>query len=81
MFNHYISSLGTSLVTDMKGMFCESTTFNQDISSWDKLSVTNMYEMFEGATAFKQNISSWDTSLIRNRDYRHGYVQCLLRPS
>jgi surface protein len=54
-----VSTLVTSLVTDMSELFNDNTTFNQDISSWDTSNVTNMESMFAGATSFNQDISSW----------------------
>ena len=67
-FNRYsrdfsgIESWNVSNVTDMSGMFRESS-FNQDISSWDVSNVKNMSSMFY-ESSFNQDISSWDVSNV-----------------
>ena len=58
----------TSLVTDMKELFKDQSSFNTNISSWDVSSVTTMEGMFEGATSFNKDISKWDTNKVTNMD-------------
>ena len=64
-----VTKVVTSLVTDMTGLFNNTTTFNQDISTWDVSNVTNMYEMFSGATTFNQPIGNWDVSKVTDMFY------------
>jgi surface protein len=59
----------TSSVTNMAGMFLDSTAFIQDISGWDTSRVTNMEFMFLAARSFNQDISRWDTSSVTNMSY------------
>ena len=59
-----IESWNVSNVTDMSGMFSESS-FNQDISSWDVSNVTDMSYMFDNSS-FNWDISSWDVSNVKN---------------
>ena len=59
-----VTSVCTSLITDMTGLFLSQPTFNQDISSWDVSSVTSMLAMFSEATSFNQPIDSWDVSSV-----------------
>ena len=58
------TSDGIEAVTDMRGVFYDTSAFNQDISGWDTSSVTLMSWMFGEATGFNQDIGSWDTSSI-----------------
>jgi surface protein len=62
-----VSTLVTSLVTDMSDLFNNNSTFNQDISSWDVSNVTNMGYMF-GSSSFNQDIGSWDVSSVTNME-------------
>ena len=57
-----IESWNVSNVTDMSGMFSESS-FNQDISSWYVSNVRDMRSMF-AYSPFNQDISSWDVSNV-----------------
>ena len=62
-----VSTLVTSLVTDMSDLFNNNSTFNQDISSWDVSNVTNMGYMFS-SSSFNQDIGSWDVSSVTNME-------------
>ena len=59
-----LSTVCTSLITDMSQLFYEDTSFNQDIGSWDVSSVTNMAAMFYDATSFNQDIGDWDVGNV-----------------
>lgn len=63
-----LSKAVTTLVTDMKELFKNNSTFNGNISSWDVSNVTTMESMFEGASSFNQDISKWDTNKVTNMD-------------
>ena len=66
-----VTRVCTTKVTDMSGLFAEST-FNEDIGSWDVSNVTDMNSMFRGysfdgifiRTPFNQDIGSWDVSSV-----------------
>ena len=62
-----VSTLVTSLVTDMSDLFKNNSTFNQDISSWDVSNVTNMGYMFS-SSSFNQDIGSWDVSSVTDME-------------
>jgi len=64
----------TSLVTDMDGMFYYAESFNQDISSWDVSNVTDMRFMFYYAESFNQDISSWDVSNVTDMGFMFRYA-------
>ena len=61
-----VTKVVTSLLTDMRDLFKNNTTFNQDISSWDVSNVTDMSYMFSRASAFNQPIGDWDVSNVTN---------------
>jgi len=63
-----LSTAVTTLVTDMKELFKNNSTFNSNISSWDVSNVTTMEGMFEGASIFNKDISKWDTNKVTNMD-------------
>ena len=62
--NEDVTNVVTSLVTDMRDLFKNNTTFNQYIYTWDVSKVTDMAGMFNGATAFNQVIDFWDVSNV-----------------
>ncbi len=64
-----ISSWDTSLVTSMKNLFKDNTTFNYDISNWNLSNVTDASYMFSGAVAFNQPIGNWNTSNVTDASY------------
>ena len=61
-----VTTVVTTKVTDMIGMFDLAVAFNQDISSWDVSNVTNMAYMFKEAYQFNQPIGDWDVSNVTN---------------
>jgi len=61
-----LSTAITTLVTDMKELFKNKTSFNDNISSWDCSNVTTMEGMFDGAANFNKDISKWDTNKVTN---------------
>ena len=58
-----IADWDVSAISNMAGVFYNSTNFNADISSWDTSSVTDMTGMFAAARAFNQPLS-FDTSRV-----------------
>ena len=52
-----IGEWDVSRVTDMSGLFYDTTSFNGDISKWDVSSATDMSFMFGGAAWFSGDIS------------------------
>ncbi|SUZ87812.1 uncharacterized protein METZ01_LOCUS40666 [marine metagenome] len=63
-----LSTAVTTLVTDMKELFKNNSSFNTNICSWDVSNVTTMEGMFEGASIFNKDISKWDTNKVTNMD-------------
>ena len=59
-----VSTVCTSRINFMSGLFAYNGSFNQDISNWDVSNVTEMYWMFESANSFNQDISQWDVSNV-----------------
>ena len=64
--NPNISHWDTSSVTDMFGMFEETSSFNQPLN-FDTSSVTDMQLMFRDASSFNQPLN-FDTSSVTNMD-------------
>ena len=60
--NEDVSTVCTSLIIDMSGMF-GSSNLNQNISSWDVSNVTTMSGMFH-YSQFNGDISNWDVSSV-----------------
>jgi len=66
-FNGY---LNTSLVTNMRYMFCVTALTSLDLSSFDTSSVTDMNHMFSGCEILTSlNLSSFDTSSVTDMSY------------
>ena len=62
-----LGDINTSKITDMSGLFKESTRGNYTgIENWDVSNVTDMSAMFYGATKFNGDISSWNVSKVKN---------------
>jgi surface protein len=61
-----INTWDVSLITSMRELFNDKTTFNDDISNWNVSGVTSMYRLFRNAQSFNQDISSWDVSNVTN---------------
>ena len=64
-----VSTVCTSLITDMSWLFASHPDFNQDISSWDVSNVTDMSAMFRENTSFNQNIGVWDVSNVTGMNF------------
>ena len=68
-----ISSWDVSAVTDMSGLFIDSTgdivpgadKFNGDLSKWKVSRVTDMSAMFYSASSFNADLSKWDVSGVK----------------
>lgn len=58
-----------SLVTNMRDMFRDASSFNGDISSWDVSNVIDMGGVFRDASSFNGDISNWDVSNATNMVY------------
>ena len=58
------SSVCTTLVTNMGGMFRDAGSANPDVSNWDVSNVTDMDNMFFAASSANPDTSNWDVSSV-----------------
>ncbi len=63
-----------SAVTDMSGMFSNTSIFNGNINSWNVSNVTNMAGMFGGAYVFNQPLNNWNTGNVT--DMSGMFINC-----
>ena len=61
-----VTTVCTSLITDMSSLFYNKSEFNQDLSRWDVSNLTSMYAMFRGAIEFNQDLSGWVVLNVTN---------------
>ena len=59
-----MTTVCTSRVTSMDGLFNGNDAFNQDIGSWDVSNVSNMRIMFQNTSSFDQDLNYWDVSKV-----------------
>jgi len=64
----HINDWDVAHVSNMAGLFAQTSSFNGDISKWDTSSVTKMNVLFSSVTAFNQDISNWNTSSVSNME-------------
>ena len=64
-----LSTLCTSIVTNMDYLFKGEIGFNADIGNWDVGSVISMESMFFLAEAFNQDIGNWDVGSVTNMQF------------
>ena len=65
----YLGSIDTYFITDMSGLFKDSTREEfSGIAQWDVSNVTGMSDMFNGAKHFNQSLESWDVRNVTNMD-------------
>ena len=68
-FNQDLSNWNVSGVTDMSGLFSNSSSFNNggssNINNWNVANVLNMTNMFAN-TSFNQPLSGWNVSKVTN---------------
>ncbi len=55
-----------SNVTNMYGVFSQTTVFNETIEHWNVGNVTDMGSMFQSAGSFNQPIGGWNVSKVTN---------------
>ena len=73
-FNQNIGNWNTGAVTDMQGMFADTSAFNNGGAAnttgpamlWDTSKVIIMQGMFANTDNFNANINSWNTILVQN---------------
>ena len=75
-----VSTVCTSRVNSMNGLFSFAFSFNQDISNWDVSNVTNMRHMFSYTDSFNQDISQWDVSNVTNMSYMFAFTDSFNQP-
>lgn len=62
-----LDNIDTSLITDMSGLFKNSTRTNfNGIKNWNVQNVTNMAEMFYGCKTFNESLNNWNVSSVTN---------------
>lgn len=60
----YLGDIDTSLITDMSGLFLDSTRKDfSGIEKWDTSNVANMSEMFKNS-CFNKPLDNWDVSNV-----------------
>ena len=70
-----------SKLTNMTGMFYNSTQFNDEmILKWDVSNVKNMKDTFAYTKKFNQDLSKWDTSNITNMSGMFQYTEVFNQP-
>ena len=65
-FNADITQWDVSNITNMEGLFQDTTSFNQDLSLWNVSNVRKMNNMFNNAKAFNGDINSWNVKNVKN---------------
>lgn len=70
-----LSSINTSNVTNMSGMFESTSLTNYDLSSFNTSSVTDMSGMFTSAEAGNLDLSSLDTHNVKNMSSMFEYAR------
>ena len=69
-YNIDLSTLNTSKVTDMSGMFYDDSISSLDLSSFDTSNVENMSEMFYGMNIISTlDVSNFNTSKVKDMSY------------
>ena len=68
-FNSDVSNWTMTNVTNMRGMFADTTDFNQTVNVWDVSNVTDMSYMFQNAQVFNQTLNGWNTSNVTDMSY------------
>lgn len=64
-----LSTLVTTYVTDLSGMFRDKQTITPDITAWDTSGVTDMSYMFFNATVYNGDLKFWNTGNVTNMSY------------
>ncbi|MEX0662492.1 MAG: BspA family leucine-rich repeat surface protein [Balneolaceae bacterium] len=59
-----LTTVCTSLITDMSELFDGNSALDQDLSNWDVSNVTDMHAMFRGALSFYADLNHWDVSNV-----------------
>ena len=74
------TSVCTTLVTNMSGLFDTASTFNQSINTWDVSNVTNMRTMFIRADSFNQPLNNWDVSSVTDMQFMFSSANVFNQP-